>query len=208
MKSTLRRSACVICGTVAIVLGATASAFAAPGPVSPPAATAPSATASAAGSANVSQIIAEAQIAGRDGTLFQYQPATGSWTQIATVGDAESADVEAASGWTSKLACILVSLTIGACDNVAITFKQVVPQTDAKIIDTLESMDTDDAEKIKEGQPLINKEQDIIRGASADQGSEVEGAMSDAADGVEDGIFDWGSSVIQVIPDIAVFIIF
>ncbi|MGA2013980.1 MAG: hypothetical protein ABSH51_26085 [Solirubrobacteraceae bacterium] len=203
----VRRSAGLGCGIVAILLSSATAALAAPGPVSLPAATAQS---SPAVSPTVAQIVAEAKVTGLDGTLFQYHPATGSWTQIAVIGQPETAsvDADAASGWTSNLACILVSLTIGACDNVAITFKEVVPNTDAQIIGTLESMATDDAEKIRIGTVLDNKEQDIIRGASADRGSEVEGAMSDAFQGVEDGALDFGSGVVEALPDIAFFVIF
>jgi hypothetical protein len=192
-------------GAVAFIVPATASAAAVTQ------AAVPSASSTA-------ETISHAEAAGLPGVLFQYHPATDSWTQVAVVGNPQTASVaapavfgtaqdstvaEPEAAWSARVACLLVSFTIGACSDVAVTYQNVVPTTDAAIIKSLETIDGDEGKEMREGNNEIEKQREIIDGDTAEEGDTTEGGWSNGVSGVEDDDFDWGDAITELYDDVS-----
>jgi hypothetical protein len=164
------------------------------------------------------RIVADARATGRPGVLLRYQPATDTWAQIAVIGnpqavlqsDALESLVAARPDilgphvrWSPRIACLLISFTIGACADTAVTYENVVPSGYVPIFKSLETIDGKEAEEMREGSKEITKQRDILEGKTAEQGDTAEGGYSNYADGVEDQAFDWGDGVVEVVMDLA-----
>jgi hypothetical protein len=187
--------------TTSVLLSAVA--LAAPSPAG-----ASSLTRSATRSASPdADIVSAARTTGRPGVLLKYQPATNTWTQIAVIGNSQTAvqsyALEASVRWSPRIACLLISFTIGACADTAVTYENVVPSTTQSIIKSLETLDGEEAEKLREGSKEITKQRDILEGKTAEQGETAEGGYSNGAEGVEDQAFDWGDGVVEVLEDLS-----
>jgi hypothetical protein len=152
-------------------------------------------------------IIAAARAAGRPGVLLRYQPATNTWTQIAVIGNPQAVVrneiLEPHVRWSPRIACLLISFTIGACADTAVTYENVVPGTAGSIIKSLDAIRENEAEELREGSKEIAKERGILDGKTAEHGDTAEGGYSNYADGVEDEAFDWGDGVVEVIVDLS-----
>jgi hypothetical protein len=156
----------------------------------------------ALGASPDAHIVSVARATGRPGVLLKYQPGTNSWTQIAVIGNPQTTvqqDVlESYVRWSPRIACLLISFTIGACADTAVTYENVVPSGAKSIIKSLETIDEDEAKKLREGSNEIAKQRDIFEGKTAERGDTTEGGYSDYADGVEDQALDWGDGVVEV----------
>lgn len=164
-------------------------------------------TPSAQSATTASQAIAEAQMEGQPGTLMHYQASTNSWTQVATIGNPQAASegdtlAEPAVSWTPRVACLLVSFTIGACSDVAVTYKDVVPTKAATIIKSLETIDGDEANEMREGSNEVQKQREILEGDNSESGTSAEGGYSDGAAGAEDSAVDFGGGYTDIIIDV------
>jgi hypothetical protein len=164
-------------------------------------------------------IVAAARATDRPGVLLRYQPATNTWTQIAVIGSPQAvvlqhgaleslvaapADaLQSLVRWSPRIACLLVSFTIGACADTAVTYENVVPSGAKVTIKSLETIDGDEAKKMREGSDEIARQRDILEGKTAERGETTEGGYSNGADGVEDEAFDWGDSVVEVFEDLS-----
>jgi hypothetical protein len=152
-------------------------------------------------------IVAAARATGRPGVLLKYQPATDTWTQIAVIGNPQATvqhdALEPHVRWSPRIACLLISFTIGACADTAVTYENVVPSAAKSIIKSLETINEDEAKELREGSKEIAKQRDILEGKTAEQGDTTEGGYSNYADGVEDQAFDWGDSVVEVFEDLS-----
>jgi hypothetical protein len=152
-------------------------------------------------------IVSAARATGRPGVLLKYQPATNTWTQIAVIGNPQAVvqpDALLPSvRWSPRIACLLISFTIGACADTAVTYENVVPGGAKSIIKSLETIDGEEAKKLREGSNEIAKQRDILEGKTAEQGDTTEGGYSNFADGVEDQAFDWGDGVVEVLADLS-----
>jgi hypothetical protein len=153
------------------------------------------------------RIVAAAQATGRPGVLLRYQPATNTWTQIAVIGNPQAMvqhdALQSHARWSPRIACLLISFTIGACADTAVTYEHVVPSGATSIIKSLETIDGDEAKKLREGSKEIAKQRATLEGKTAEQGDTTEGGYSNGADGVEDQAFDWGDSVVEVFEDLS-----
>lgn len=183
-------------GVIALVVPATSAAST-------------NASSSISSSAIPSTVIAKAEAVGQPNVLLKYSPATGSWSQVATVDQpfaaAVTPDVVAAPEISAKtaFACLLLTWTIGACDDIAVVFKQVTPSTASGIISSLETVDEDDLEQTKETYNMWLEKDHILQGADATSGDEAEGGFEDAAgDGVEDDAVDFGGDFVDVVIDV------